>query len=73
MVGRRIAEGKLADGFTARDVYKKGWSGISSHSEAEGALRILEDFDWVRGYEAFDQPGRPTVRYQINPLARKTA
>lgn len=72
MVGRRISEGKLLNGFTARDVYKKGWTGISTHSEAESALCILEEFDWIRGYEAFDQPGRPTVRYQINPLAGKS-
>jgi hypothetical protein len=70
MVARRIAEGKLTDHFTARDVYKKGWTGISTNAEAENALGILEDFGWVNGYDTYEQPGRPTVRYQINPKAR---
>lgn len=73
MLSRRIAEGKLVDGFTARDVYKKDWTGISSHSQAENALAILEDTGWVRRYEMFEHLGRPTVRYQINPLTRKAA
>lgn len=68
MVLRRLTDGKLADHFTARDVYKKGWTGISTNTEAENALGILEDFGWIHGYETFEQPGRPTVRYQINPL-----
>lgn len=73
MLGRRLSEGKLLAGFTARDVYKKGWAGISTNSEAENALGILEDHGWVNGYEVFDQPGRPTVRYQINPQIRRPA
>ncbi|WP_342616575.1 YfjI family protein [Rhodoferax sp. GW822-FHT02A01] len=69
MVSRRIASGKLHDHFSARELYKKGWAGITSHADAENALRILEDAGWVVSYDAITD-GRPTIRYQINPLAR---
>ncbi len=66
-LGRRIAEGKLLDHFTARDVWKKGWGSIKSTTDAEAALAILEDYGWLVSYEVSDQPGRPTSRYAINP------
>ena len=69
-LGRRIAEGKLEDHFTARDVWKKGWGGIKSTADAEAALGILEDYGWLQSYEVGDHPGRPTRRYIVNPLAR---
>jgi len=67
LVARRIGEGKLHDHFSARELYKKGWSGISSHQEAEKALRVLEETGYVHSYEAISE-GRTTTRYQINPL-----
>jgi hypothetical protein len=70
MIGRRLAEGKLDDKFTARDVWKKGWSGITSTADAEAALSVLEAHDWVAGVQTIDQPGRPTTRYLINPKTR---
>ena len=69
-LSRRIAEGKLLDGFKVRDVYKKGWSGLTTGAEAENALNVLEEFGYVRGQENTDEVGRPTVRYQINPKLR---
>jgi len=69
-LGRRIAEGKLEDHFTARDVWKKGWSAIKSTTDAEAALALLEEHGWLQSYESADQPGRPTTRYIVNPLAR---
>ncbi|MBU2285557.1 MAG: DUF3987 domain-containing protein, partial [Gammaproteobacteria bacterium] len=46
-LGRRLREGKLQDGFTARDVVRKGWTGIASTLQAEAALAVLEDFGCV--------------------------
>lgn len=69
-VAKRIIEGKLPDGFTARDLYKRGWQGIRTGRDAEAALAVLEDHDWVIGHEIDDQQGRPTTRYYINPKAR---
>jgi hypothetical protein len=72
LVTRRIAGGKLHDRFSARELYKKGWSGLTTYTEAENALRILEDAGWVSSYDAISE-GRPTIRYLINPLARRAA
>lgn len=73
MLARRISEGKLPNGFTARDVSKKGWSGIKTTSDAEAALSILEENYWVQGFEAVTEIGRPTMRFNINPQARGAA
>lgn len=66
----RIAAGKLADGFTARDVHRKGWAALGTVHQVEAALGLLEEFGHVVGHERDDAPGRPTTRYAINPKAR---
>lgn len=70
MLARRIADGKLSDGFTARDVARKGWAGIKTTADAETALAILEEHAWIVGIEDAPEGGRPTTRYSINPKAR---
>lgn len=73
MLARRISEGKAANGFTARDIARKGWRGIKTTTEAEAALDILEEHGWIVGMELPDpQGGRPTRRFYINPKARRT-
>ncbi len=71
LLGRRIAEGKLIDGFTARDVWKKGWAGLATGAQAEAALALLEEHGWVIGADSDQATGRPTTRYHVNPKARK--
>lgn len=68
MLGRRIAEGKLQDGFTARDVMRKQWAGMTTSAQVEGTLLCLEDHGWIQGSETSNATGRPTTRYYINPL-----
>lgn len=72
-LGRRLAERKLDDGFTARDVMRKGWSGLQTTTHAEAALAVLEEFGWVVSADTDDQPGRPTTRYYINPSIGRAA
>lgn len=67
-LGRRLSEKKLLDGFTARDVVRKGWTGLGSSLQAEGALAILEEHDWVYSSDTQENIGRPTTKYYINPL-----
>ena len=65
----------MQDGFTARDIKRKRWTGLSSGDYVEFALDILEELDWIQGYEtAGTGGGRPTVCYLINPhiLATKS-
>jgi hypothetical protein len=73
-LSRRLSEGKLGDGFTARDVRRKRWGGLGTAAQVESALDVLEEFGWVRGIETGGGAGgRPTINYSINPqvLAKK--
>ena len=74
-LARRIEAGKLTDGFTSRDVRRKGWQYLKTPAAVEGALEWLEDDHWLRGEDpqASGQGGRPTRKYRINPavLARR--
>ncbi len=71
MVSRRLAEGKLDDGFTVRDVVRKQWSGVTTTLQAEIALGILEENRHVQSQFSPNPQGRPTVRYYINPKIRQ--
>jgi hypothetical protein len=70
MLSRRIAQGKLEDGFTVRDVVRKQWAGLTTAMQAEGSLDILEDYGHVQSSVPLNSVGRPTVRYFINPQVR---
>jgi hypothetical protein len=65
-LARHLAAGRLQDGFTLRDVMRKGWSGLSGHRDVETALARLEESGFIAGRDHEDM-GRPTVRYTINP------
>ena len=73
MVGRRIAEGKLDDGFTVRDVVRKQWAGVTTSMHAEAALAALEEHGWIVSTDTDSAIGRPTTRYYINPQTRRAA
>ena len=73
MVSRRLAEGKLKNGFTARDLVQKQWTGIQTAMHAEAALGILEDNFYVQSSEGINQTGRPTTRFSINPKVWRDA
>ena len=52
----------LADGFTARDVIRKGWAGLTDAKAVADALEILTDYRHLNP----DRPntgGRPTTEY----------
>lgn len=71
LLGRRIREGKLPNGFTVRDVQRKDWSGLAIRSQIEAALALLEDHSWVVAMDMEDGPGRPTTRHYINPALHR--
>jgi len=69
ILSRRLIDRKLPDsGFTARDVMRKGWTGLKSSTQAENALTVLEEHGWVVANDLAESAGRPTTRYFINPL-----
>ena len=50
-------------------MYRQGWSKLSCREDAEEAVELLIDHDWLR--ETTDKtPGRPRSRYWINPKLR---
>ena len=61
-----IRKGDLADGFTARDIYRNHWADLSDRARTQCGLDLLDDFDWLKG-EKQETGGRATVVYRVNP------
>lgn len=57
------------DGFTARDVHRKNWKGLTELNAVNEALELLVDYDWLneQEIESTVRGGRPSKRYLINP------
>jgi hypothetical protein len=70
-IWRRIMRGDLPQPFTARDIRRKGWSGLAKQERVEGGLKALCEADWLAGNAAESGPagGRPSVLYRPNPKA----
>lgn len=62
--------GDLPDSFTARDVYRRGWSGLDRKA-ADGALDVLVEFGHLVA-ESRETGGRPTITYRKNPRRKKS-
>ncbi|HEX5731676.1 MAG TPA: DUF3987 domain-containing protein [Blastocatellia bacterium] len=65
-LAEHIRQGDLPDPFTARDVYRKHWTGLTNAKEAAEPLELLADLQWVRPVE-IKTGGRSTTHYLINP------
>lgn len=59
----------LEYGFTARQVVRKCWKGLTEYDSVQTAIEVLIEHNWLRGesVETTGQGGRPTERYFINP------
>jgi hypothetical protein len=62
----RIQDGDLSSGFTARDVYRRHWAGLSTREEAEKAIAVLIELGWLHEVKE-STGGRPSAKYLINP------
>ena len=72
MLSEKIRQGKLSDGFTARDVRRHQWRYLKTDEAIHAALEWLADDDWIRATESGGTgpgSGRRTLRFQINPKA----
>ena len=58
----KLVEGKLQSGFSLRDVYRPGWSGLADIEEAKAAVGVLIDHDWIVESGANSRP-----LYLVNP------
>ncbi len=62
----------LPEPFTARDVYRKGWSGLATAHAAEAACELLTGHNYLIAtpHQPTDKGGRPTFFYRLNPRAK---
>lgn len=70
----KVRQGKLSDGFTARDVRRNQWRCLTTDEAVQAAVDWLEDEGWLRAEEAGGTGpgmGRRTWRYFINPKAAR--
>ena len=72
-LSRRLAAGWKRDAgwFALRDVYRNGWTGLTTPEEARAALRLLEEAGWIRREGNDPGPGRPSENYSINPRLKE--
>jgi hypothetical protein len=66
----RARRGELPSTFTARDVYRRGWHGLSESSGVKRALRLLFDYSWLIEIQSNGQTGgRPAdTVYALSPM-----
>lgn len=68
----KLMRGDIQSPFTARQVYRNGWSRLAKPDEAEAACSILCDYDWLQSEDVKNASGgRPTVTFTLNPKAEK--
>ena len=68
IVGKAKA-GALGVVFTARDVYRKDWAGLTVREHVEEALDLLVSLGWLHELRP-DTGGRPTLQYMLTEGAR---
>lgn len=62
----KIKKGDLAQGFTAREVMRKQWSGLKSKDTVQDVLSLLADYGYLRELQT-EGEGRRTVKYFYHP------
>jgi putative DNA primase/helicase len=70
LLAARIKASEIGPQFALRDVYRRGWSGLSTVDVAQAAVRVLEEFEWVRSRQE-ETAGRSRTVYEINPALRQ--
>ena len=70
-LSNKLALSALKEPFTAREIVRPGWSGLTDIKLVEGALGELEDAGWVRSAASDTTQGRPTKKYNLNPAVVK--
>lgn len=68
-LAEKIQTGSLNNPFALRDVYRPGWSRLTTAEQAQAAVNILVDHEWLRP-ETEQTKGRPRTSYAVNPKVR---
>lgn len=69
-IWRRLRKDDLSVPFTARDIQRKGWSGLNDKDRIAAGLASLVDADWLSATNE-ETGGRPSTTYRPNPKAAK--
>ena len=72
-LAKHLQHGDLAEKFTLRETYRKGWTGIANKEDAEAATEVLCELGWIRPVQSDGPPtGRPaSPTFETNPKIRK--
>ena len=65
----KIRSGDLLDDFTARDIQRREWSGLTDREHLQAGLDLLIDLDHLKpsGPATGERGGRPKITHAINP------
>jgi putative DNA primase/helicase len=71
-LAKRVRRGDLSERFNLREVYRKGWAGLNDKEDAEAAVEILCDLNWIRPVKVRQTLGRPaSPTFEVNPKIKK--
>jgi hypothetical protein len=75
VLATKLSHRRLASPFTAREVYRNEWTGLTEPRVVQNALECLEELSWIRSETVRARDGgRPGVRFHLNPrIARSEA
>ena len=75
LLSKKLQKRKLNNGFTIREVYRKGWRLLKNKKSAEQAIEYLEDANWLsKGEVIVHKTGGPPMQtYRINPKIYETS
>lgn len=69
LLAERIQRRQVTSGMTAREVYRKGWLGLTTAERVEAAAAVLETAGWVRLNRRESDAGRPpSPTIAVNPV-----
>jgi putative DNA primase/helicase len=63
----KVKSGHLkAEGFSSKEVWRPQWSRLRDRDTVMAALKLLEDYDWLR-VRKVETSGRTATIYEVNP------
>jgi len=68
LILKHARQGDLEPAFTARDIYRRMWTGLTDRESVQAGLDLLADHDWLMT-ETVVTGGRPREIYRLNPRA----
>jgi len=66
-ISKKIKDRSLKSGFSIRLIYRNRWKDLDDSEFIDLALELMEEKGWVRQLPKEQGPGRPTIKWEINP------